>query len=241
MAKLKFTVLGCSAAYPSMYGACSGYLVETQKTKILLDCGSGIYQKLIQRIELKDLDAVVLSHLHSDHMSDALVMRYALMLNEMQPVKLFMPEKPEAESYILRNSKHFDIETIKENEKYNVGDIQLEFKKTKHSILSFATKIKTDKNVIVYSGDTEYTSALSDFAKWSDLFVCDATFNEETFYKGAPHASAKQAGIMAREAEAAKLLLTHFSPNMETEKHLAEAKNEFKYTSLAKPDLTINV
>jgi len=241
MAKLKFTVLGCSAAYPSMFGACSGYLVETQKTKILLDCGSGIYQKLINRMDLKDLDAIVLSHLHSDHISDALVMRYALMLNDMQPVKLFMPEKPEAESYILKNSKHFDIEAIKENEKYRVGDIQLEFKKTKHSVPAYATKIKTDKNVIVYSGDTEYTESLSEFAKWCDLFICDATFNEETYYKGAPHASAKQAGIMAREAEAAKLLLTHFTPQMELEKHLVEAKNEFKYTSLAKPDLTINI
>lgn len=241
MAKIKFTVLGNCAAYPSAYGACSGYLVETQKTKILLDCGSGIYQKLIQRINLEELDAIVLSHLHSDHMSDALVMRYALMLKEMQPIKLLMPEKPEAESYILKNSKYFDIETIKENEKYKVGDMQLEFKKTKHSVLNFATKIKTDKSVIVYSGDTEYTSGLSDFAKWSDLFICDATFNEQTYFKGAPHASAKQAAIMAREAEAAKLLLTHFSPDMETDRHLVEAKNEFKYTSLAKPDLTINV
>ena len=241
MSNIKFTVLGNNGGYPSLFGACSGYLVETEKTKILLDCGSGIYQKLIQRINLEELDAIVLSHLHSDHISDVLVLRYALQIKKLPLIKLFMPEKPEAESYILKNTEQFDIEIIKENEKYKVGDMLLEFAKVKHKVVSYATRIRTDKNVIVYSGDTEYTPTIGQFAKWCDLLVCDATYNEENYKKGAPHASAKQAGQMANEAEAAKLLLTHFTPDMDLDNHLIEAKGEFKYTSLAKPDLTINV
>jgi len=241
MSRIKLTVLGNKGGYPGTYEACSGYLIETDKVKILLDCGSGIYQKLIQRIDLKDLDAIVLSHLHSDHISDALVLRYALLIQKLPSIKLFMPEKPEAESYILKNAKQFDIEIIKENHKYKIGDLKLEFAPMKHSVVSYATKISTDKNVIVYSGDTQYTPALGEFAKWCDLLICDATYNEEFYTKGAPHASAKQAAIMAREAEAAKLLLTHFTPDMHLDSHLVEAKNEFKYVSLAKPDLTINV
>jgi len=241
MSRIKFTVLGNSGAYPSIYNACSGYLVETQNAKILLDCGSGVYQRLIQRIDIKDLDAIVLSHLHSDHISDVLVLRYALQIRNLPKVKLFMPEKPEAESYILKNAPQFDVQIIKENEKHQIKDITLDFAQVKHSVMSFASRIRTDKNVIVYSGDTEYTPVLGEFAKWCDLFVCDASFSEKTYKKGAPHASAKQAGQMAAEAEAAKLLLTHFSPETDTDSHLVEAKGEFKYATIAKPDLVINV
>lgn len=241
MSRIKLTVLGNKGAYPGMYEACSGYLIETDNSKILLDCGSGIYQKLLQRIDLKDLDAIVLSHLHSDHMSDVLVMRYALKLKKLPKIKLFMPEKPEAESFILKNTPEFDVQIIKENQQYQIGDTIIEFARMKHSVVSYATKIKTKDNVVVYSGDTEYTLVLSEFAKWCDLLICDASFNENTYFKGAPHASAKQAGIMAREAEAAKLLLTHFSPDADLETHLVEARSEFKYTTMAKQDLTINI
>lgn len=241
MSKIKFTVLGNKGAYPGANEACSGYLVETSGAKILLDCGSGIYQKLIGKIDLSKLDAVVLSHLHSDHISDILVMRYALQFKNLPPIKVFMPEKPEAESYILKNSKQFNVEIIKENETYSVGDIRLKFAKVKHSVVSYATKITSDKNVVVYSGDTQYTKVLGEFAKWCDLLVCDAMFNDETYKKGAPHASAKQAGKMAKEAEAAKLLLTHFLPDANLNNHLNEAKDEFKFTTLAKPNLTISV
>ncbi|MEX1376097.1 MAG: MBL fold metallo-hydrolase [Eubacteriales bacterium] len=241
MSGIKLTVLGNRGGYPGLYEACSGYLVETAKTKILLDCGSGVYQKLMQRIKLEELDAIVLSHLHSDHISDALVLRYALQIKKLPKIKLFMPEKPEAESFILKNTNEFDITIIKENEKHKIKDVIMDFAKVRHSVVSYATKIKTATNVVVYSGDTEYTPAIGKFAKYCDLLVCDAAFNEDTYFKGAPHASAKQAAQMAREAEAAKLLLTHFTPGTDTERHLMDAKGEFKFTSLAKPDLTINV
>lgn len=241
MSKIKVTVLGNSGAYPSLHSACSGYLLETQKVKILLDCGSGVYQKLLQRINIEELDAIVLSHLHSDHMSDALVMRYAFQLKNLPPIKLFVPEKPEAESYIFKSSKQFDVHIIKENEKHKIGDTIVEFAQVKHSVMAFATKVKTADNIVVYTGDTDYTPRIGEFAKWCDLLICDATFSEATYKKGAPHASAKLAAKMAREAEAAKLLLTHFTPDTDIDNHLMEAKGEFKYTTLARPDLTINV
>ena len=241
MSGIKLTVLGNKGGYPGLYEACSGYLVETNKAKILLDCGSGVYQKLIQRIKLEELDAIVLSHLHSDHISDVLVLRYALQIKKLPKLKLFMPEKPEAESFILKNTAEFDITIIKENEKHKIKDVVLEFAKVKHNVVSYATKIKTANNVVVYTGDTEYTPVIERFAKYCDLLVCDAAFNEDTYFKGAPHASAKQAAMMAKEAEAAKLLLTHFMPDANLERHLMDAKGEFKFTSMAKPDLTINV
>ena len=38
---MKLTVLGCNGPYPAAGGACSGYLLETGDTRVLLDCGAG--------------------------------------------------------------------------------------------------------------------------------------------------------------------------------------------------------
>ena len=46
-------------------------IVITQKTKILIDCGSGITQRLDQlKVSTSDIDALFLTHLHSDHVVD---------------------------------------------------------------------------------------------------------------------------------------------------------------------------
>ena len=46
-------------------------LVSTKKTKILVDCGSGVTQRLDQiNISSAEIDALFLTHLHSDHVID---------------------------------------------------------------------------------------------------------------------------------------------------------------------------
>ena len=43
---MKITIIGCRGAYPEQNQATSGYLIETSKTKVLLDCGSGVLSKV---------------------------------------------------------------------------------------------------------------------------------------------------------------------------------------------------
>ncbi len=46
-------------------------LVSTKKTKVLIDCGSGVTQRLDQiNISTANIDALLLTHLHSDHVVD---------------------------------------------------------------------------------------------------------------------------------------------------------------------------
>ena len=51
-------------------GACSGYLIEEDDTCLLLDCGNGVFSKLRRFRDYVDVDAVVISHLHADHILD---------------------------------------------------------------------------------------------------------------------------------------------------------------------------
>ena len=46
-------------------------LVSTKKTKILVDCGSGITQRLHElKVSSANIDALLFTHLHSDHAVD---------------------------------------------------------------------------------------------------------------------------------------------------------------------------
>ena len=59
---MRLTVLGNWSPYPAAGGACSGYLLEAEDTKILLECGNGITGKLHEYYQAWDLDAIIISH-----------------------------------------------------------------------------------------------------------------------------------------------------------------------------------
>ena len=71
-------MLGKSPSWQDAGGACSGYLIETDETKVLLDCGNGVFGKLREQIDYTEVDAVIISHLHADHFLDLVPYSYAL-------------------------------------------------------------------------------------------------------------------------------------------------------------------
>src|SRR5207253_5390422 len=68
--RMRLTVLGKSPSWQDADGACSGYLIEEDGTAILLDCGNGVFSKLRRFRDYTRIDAVVISHLHADHLLD---------------------------------------------------------------------------------------------------------------------------------------------------------------------------
>jgi ribonuclease BN (tRNA processing enzyme) len=238
---VQLTVIGNTGPYPGPGDVCSGYLLEANGKKILLDCGSGVLQALQKKCKLDDLDAVILSHLHSDHMSDMLVMRYAMMFSNKDKLPVYMPSQPEAEAWLLGGCDRFDVIDIEYRKFYCIGDIKIYFMDVKHPVLAYATRIEYDGKVIVYSGDTMYDERLIDFASDADLFICDAAFSDEDYWPAAPHASAKQASTMAELAKVKRLVLTHFSPRANKMIILSEAKSIFKHCILSSKDLTIQI
>ncbi|MEO3432801.1 MBL fold metallo-hydrolase [Inquilinus sp. CAU 1745] len=68
---MRVTLLGtgCPAVHPRRYGAAT--LLRSARGTILIDCGSGATQRLVSAGSSgRDLDAVLLTHLHSDHLVD---------------------------------------------------------------------------------------------------------------------------------------------------------------------------
>src|SRR5690349_10451310 len=77
---MRLTILGKSPAWSDAGGACSSYLVEDGPTTLVVDCGNGAFGKLRAAVPYEEVDAVVLSHLHGDHLLDLVPFSYALTL-----------------------------------------------------------------------------------------------------------------------------------------------------------------
>lgn len=203
---MKLTVLGCNGPYPQKDGACSGYLVETESTRVLLDCGAGVLSKLGDSVDL--LDAIVLTHLHFDHMSDMLPLMYRAG-KRAHRLRVFYPRQEGPLDEELSNG--FDACDI--TQLSQLGDIRFAAVPVRHPVPAYAVRL-TDANgrVLCYSGDTNTCEAVVRIAEKADLFLCDACFSTEQWTANKPHLSARLAAEAAVQAGAKRLVLTHFTP-----------------------------
>src|SRR3712207_5590739 len=91
---MRLTVLGCAGSFPGPEWACSAYLVEADGFRLLLDFGSGALTALQRYVGLHCVDAILLTHLHGDHMLDScsyvVVRRYAPEA-PLPPVPVYAP------------------------------------------------------------------------------------------------------------------------------------------------------
>jgi len=90
-----------------------------------------------------------------------------------------------------------------------------------------------------YATDTVAAPGLAEFARGSDLFICEGMFDDELAETAAEkrHLTAAQAAQIAREAGVRRLGLIHYSPryaDRELKKLLAEAKEIFPETFLCR-------
>ncbi len=244
---MQLTILGCYGPYPPAGGACSGYLVREAGYNILLDCGNGVLSRLQEFIDYKDLDAVILSHLHADHFSDLMIMRYGLELAHKrsalyEPLLLYTPIEPAVDFDRLPYKNAYSVKALYEDLQLKIGPFTITASPGVHAVPSFSLRLETPTAVLVYSGDTEITPNLAPFAKSADLFLCEANYLEEEIVAGlSNHLSAAQAAAIAAEAGVKRLILTHLHPERESAPYLAEAHKYFTAADLAGERITYSL
>lgn len=236
---MHITVLGNNGPYPGAGGACSGYLVRDGDSRIVIDFGSGVLSNLQRFEKLEDLDAIILTHLHSDHMSDMMVLRYAVDILikrgfEVHPIDVFAPDSPEDEYRRLNIPGIFNLKTIDSGKLLKFGDIAVSFCPMTHPVKSFAVALEKDGRRFVFSGDTNWNEDIIAFARGSHLLLLDAGLASRDKTETAPHLTALECGIVAKRAGAKRLLLTHFWPGYDVRELLKEAAENFPDVEAAK-------
>jgi len=249
---VKLTVLGKSPAWQDAGGACSGYLVEDGDTSVVIDCGNGVFSKLRMFRDYVDVDAVVLSHLHADHMLDLVPFAYALTYApRQQPVPVHKwpgtddPARPQLHAPpgardtfrrlagtwgpedLIENA--FELREYDESDELEIGSLRVSFQSVPHFVETYAMRISTTNGggKLVYGADCSPTEALARFATDSDLLLVEATLPrpERTGDRG--HLTPREAGEHGRAAHVGRLVLTHISDELDSDWARDEAADAF--------------
>jgi ribonuclease BN (tRNA processing enzyme) len=250
---VRITVLGKSPAWQDADGACSGYLVEEEGASLLLDCGSGVFSKLRRFRDYTDVDAVVISHLHADHILDLVPFASALTYApRQQPVPVDRwpgtdtPARPAL--YVPAGGREalrtvsagggmrpehveraFDLHEYAPDEELAIGCLRVSFHEVPHFLTTFAVGICSANGGgrFAYSADSAPNDALVRFADGADLLMIEATLPRPEREGPRGHLTPAEAGEHGSRARVGRLVLTHISDELDERWARDEAAKAF--------------
>lgn len=208
----------------------SGYLVKHEGTRLLLDCGHLTLARLVEHdIDLHRIDAVAITHFHTDHFGHFLPLVHARWVDDThagrahRPLTVFGPASLEQRWQKLR-----EVSWPEPRESYpltfhegpraaQLGDLTITAFPVRHVqwFESLGYRVQAGGRTLVYTGDMhadqgpEFESAVAG----ADLLVIEAGAA-----KPAPtHLTTEQAVALAERCRAKSVLLTHIRADLESQ------------------------
>jgi ribonuclease BN (tRNA processing enzyme) len=215
---MKLTVLGCAGSFPGPDSPCSSYLVEAAGFRLLLDFGTGSLSALQRHASLTSVDAILLTHLHADHVLDAcgyvVVRRYAPD-GPYPPIPLYAPagarERLAGAYGAAAEGPLDDVYTFIDLQAgtVHIGPFRIIAERVNHPVETYGVRVEHNGRVLAYSADTAPCDALTRLAANADLFLCEASYVHGEDNPPDLHLTGRDAGEAAMKAGAARLVLTH--------------------------------
>jgi ribonuclease BN (tRNA processing enzyme) len=221
---VRLTVVGCSGSFPGPDSPASCYLLEAdgfgRTWRIVLDLGSGALGPLQRVVDPRQIDAVVISHLHPDHFMDLcglyVARRYRPAETPPPRLPVYGPEGtaerlvsaygPDAAAEL---PSVYDIRPLSDGGVFEIGPFTVRTRLVDHPVPAFGLRIEHNGLSLAYSGDTDACPALTDLAHRADLLLAEASFQEGRDEARGIHLTGRRAGETARDAAARRLVLTH--------------------------------
>jgi ribonuclease BN (tRNA processing enzyme) len=193
---LRFTFLGTGAPPVSLRRAGPSHLVRGGEHTVLIDCGARVAHQLVEvGIRAADIDALIVTHLHSDHIVDF----YQLVITSWhqgrsKPWRVIAPQpvikalKAQYSAYdderALRiafekrpSATGLDVvfEELREGTLPDFEALRIDAFEVDHAPVApaFGLSFRNGNNRIVFSGDTRPCARLEKAAKDADLLVCE--------------------------------------------------------------------
>lgn len=228
---MRLTVLGCAGSFPGPDSACSAYLIEADGFRLLVDFGPGSLSTLQRYAELDAPDAILLTHLHCDHMLDAVsyvvVRRYA-PAGPCPPLPVYAPAgAPDrlAAAYGQGAEPVDDVYQFYglQPGTFPIGPFSVTVDRVHHPVETYGVRLEHGGRVLCYSSDTAPCDALLRLAQNADVFLCEASYLDGMKNPPDLHLTGREAGEAATEAGVGRLLLTHLVPAWGSEADTVEA------------------
>ena len=235
---MQITVLGKSPSFQDAGGACSGYLVEDEGVRVLLDCGSGVFAKLRERRDHLTVDAVVLSHLHADHFLDLVPFAYALTYGPRRPPGRPRLHAPAGARETFRRvvgawgnedliEAAFEIVEYSDADQLELGPLAVDFQAVPHFVPTWAIRVRAAGATFVFGADCAPNPELAGFATGADLLFLEATITAPEPEGPRGHLTPAEAGELARRARARRLALVHISDELDLDAARRSAEASF--------------
>jgi ribonuclease Z len=252
-------LLGTGSPLPNPDRAGPSTLVRAGGANLLVDCGRGVVMRLAAvGVMPATISAVLLTHMHSDHITDLndIITCQWVMNFAPTPLKVFGPigAKALVEATLAmlafdvkyRIDHHADlnvgplVETteLSPGDAFTVGDCKITAHRTDHSPVfpTLGYRIEHAGGVAALAGDTVPCPELDQMCQDADVYV--QTVIRDDLVKRVPaqrlqdildyHSTVEQAAQTAKRAGVRALMLTHYVP------HMAKGQEE-EWRAIARP------
>ena len=243
-------VLGGCGAWPAAGQACSGYLLEHDGFRLLIDPGYAVLPRLLRDMDAADVDAVLVSHRHPDHCADVNpLLRARALRDDVAPapaLKVFaLPGALDAVLALDRPGlldDAIELHPFEAGATFEVGPLVVDSRLLPHSVPNAGVRLTGGGHTLVYTGDAAPDPALVDLARDADVLLAEASFVDEVPGDDHTLSSARDAGRQAAEAAVGALVLTHLLPGTDRRRSAAAARAEFDGPiRVARPGLRLEV
>ena len=248
---MQVTVLGGCGGWPTADQPCSGYLVEHEGYRALIDPGYATLPRLLQYVDASQIDAVLVTHAHPDHCADLSPLLRARALRPDPPAPLPCYSLPGAldavlalDARIIARTRPAEVNEFSAGDRFPVGPFIVDTRALPHTLPNAGFRLSADGSVLAYTGDNGPDPAVVELADGADLFIAEATYVESVTDPGSVGqlSSATDAGRQAQQAGAARLVLTHLWPGTDPADSLRAARTVFEGpVEVARPDLVLDV
>ena len=244
---MELVVLGNGSAYAGPRQASSGYLVRDGDAGLLIDCGNGVVSRLLEAGEQDNVTALLLTHLHADHLLDIFSLFYSRIfaIGKSYPrLPIYLPpgeaDRLRSLAEVLRVEpvklfeQAFELKEYDPDGQLELGTLRVSFAPNSHPVPAYAVRVENGTSSLVCSSDTGPQERLEALARGCDLLLAEATWDDATFEASRPiHLTPRLAAEVAVRAGARRLLLTHIWYGYDLSAMVASARRVFPATDLA--------
>jgi ribonuclease BN (tRNA processing enzyme) len=236
---VRLTVVGCSGSFAGPESPASCYLVQADHDgrtwSILLDLGSGALGPLQRHLDLPELDAVFISHLHPDHCVDIcglfVTRKYRPGGRVEGQLPVYAPKGGEQRFSMMYHgldykgmTQEFDVRELADGQVSRVGPFSVTAHRVNHPVEAFGFRVEAGGAVLSYTGDTDACDSLKRLLAGADLALVDSAFIDGRDDAQGIHLSGRRAAEAAVAAGGvARLMLTHIPPWNDVEVCRAQA------------------
>jgi ribonuclease Z len=238
-------LLGTGSPIPNPQRAGPATLVRAGGVNLLADCGRGVVMRLAAvGVAPAAISAVLLTHMHSDHITDLndIITTHWVMNVAPTPLKVFGPKGAKAlvEATLAmlafdvkyRLDHHADLNVgpavdtteLSPGDAFTVGDFAISAHRTDHAPVhpTLGYRIEHAGGVVALAGDTVPCPELDQMCRGADVYVQTVIRDDMVRRVPSPrlqdildyHSTVEQAAQTAQRAGAKTLMMTHYVPNL---------------------------